>query len=95
MTIKYNVILSTKFKKDLKRCKKSGLDIDKLLQVVHLIECGVPLPSQFHDHALQGEFLGSRECHIQPDWLLIYEIDNGDLVLALVRTGSHANLFGM
>lgn len=95
MTIKYDVILSAKFRKDLKRCKKAGLDTNQLLQVVHLLECGVPLPPKYHDHALKGEYAGSRECHIHPDWLLIYEIDNGELTLTLVRTGSHANLFGM
>ncbi len=95
MKIKYDVIFSTKFRKDLKRCKKAGLDTNKLLQVVHLLECGETLPPQYRDHSLHGEFSGCRECHVQPDWLLIYEIDNGVLTLTLVRTGSHANLFGM
>ena len=72
-----------------------GLDINKLNDVLYLLQCGETLPPQYHDHSLQGEFAGCRECHIQPDWLLIYEIDNGELLITLVRTGSHANLFGM
>ena len=68
---------------------------DELKAVIHLLKCGESLPAQYRDHALKGDFVGARECHIQPDWLLIYEVDDGELVLTLVRTGSHAQLFGM
>ena len=95
MTIKYNVVLSTKFKKDYKRCQKSGLNMTELAQVVHFLECGETLPAKYKDHALKGDLVGTRECHIHPDWLLIYEINEGDLILTLVRTGSHAQLFNM
>ena len=95
MTIKYNVVLSTKFKKDYKRCQKSGLNMTELAQVVHFLECGETLPAKYKDHALKGDLVGTRECHIHPDWLLIYEINEGDLILTLVRTGSNAQLFNM
>lgn len=95
MTIKYTLKPSSRFKKDLKRCKKAGLNLDELKTIIHLLKCGESLPAQYHDHALKGDFTGSRECHIQPDWLLIYEVDDGELILTLVRTGSHAQLFGM
>lgn len=95
MKIKYTVKPTSQFKKDLKRCKKAGLDLDKLKAVIHLLKCGEPLPEKYRDHNLKGELSNTRECHIAPDWLLIYEIDNGELLLTLTRTGSHAQLFGM
>ena len=95
MHAKYDVVVSSKFKRDLKRCIKSGLDMRKLNAVLSMLENGIALPEQYKDHALQGRLSKYRECHIQPDWLLMYKIDNGELVLTLIGTGSHAHLFGM
>lgn len=81
------------FMKDLKKAKKKGLDITKLNEVVRLIAMQEPLPAKNKDHNLSGEYLGCRECHIQPDWLLIYKIKEAVSILNLVRTGSHSDLF--
>ena len=89
LTIKYN----TMFKKDFKRIKKRGYDISRLEKIVELLANEVPLPEQFKDHNLSGNYNGFRECHIAPDWLLIYQVNNNELVLVLSRTGSHSDLF--
>lgn len=81
------------FMKDLKKAKKRGLDITKLNEVVRLIAMQEPLPAKNKDHNLSGEYLGCRECHIQPDWLLIYKVKEAVSILNLVRTGSHSDLF--
>ena len=92
MKLKYNVIKSTKFKRDCKAAAKSGLDLEKLELVVRLLAADVALPPKNRDHALTGNWRGYRECHIGPDWLLVYAKDEGALELVLVRTGSHAKL---
>lgn len=89
LTIKYHTL----FKKDFKRIKKRGYDISRLEKIVELLANEVPLPEQFKDHNLSGNYNGFRECHIAPDWLLIYQISNNELVLVLSRTGSHSDLF--
>jgi len=89
LTIKYH----TMFKKDFKRIKKRGFDISRLEKIVELLANEVPLPEQFKDHNLSGNYNGFRECHIAPDWLLIYQVNNNELVLVLSRTGSHSDLF--
>lgn len=89
LRIKYHV----KFKKDLKLAKKRGLDIEKLLSVVEILANEKPLDEKCKDHALTGNYSGFRECHVQPDWLLIYEIDSDELILGLLRTGTHSDLF--
>ena len=89
LTIKYH----TMFKKDFKRIKKRGYDISRLEKIVELLANEVPLPEQFKDHNLSGNYNGFRECHIAPDWLLIYQGNNNELVLVLSRTGSHSDLF--
>lgn len=89
LTIKYH----TMFKKDFKRIKKRGYDISRLEKTVELLANEVPLPEQFKDHNLSGNYNGFRECHIAPDWLLIYQVNNNELVLVLSRTGSHSDLF--
>lgn len=81
------------FKKDYKRIKRRGYNIDLLEEVVTLLVEQRPLPSKYKDHNLYGDFIGCRECHITPDWLLIYEINNDDLILFLTRTGSHSDVF--
>lgn len=80
-----------KFAKDYKRIQKRGKDIKKLRAVVSALVKGKPLDKKFLDHALKGEYSDCRECHIEPDWLLIYTIKNPDIVF--IRTGSHADLF--
>lgn len=89
LTIKYH----TMFKKDFKRIKKRGYDISRIEKIVELLANEVPLPEQFKDHNLSGNYNGFRECHIAPDWLLIYQVNNNELVLVLSRTGSHSDLF--
>ena len=89
LTIKYQ----TAFKKDYKRIKKRGYDIRLLEKVVSLLAEGRELPKEYRDHALIGDYSGSRECHIAPDWLLVYEVVEQDLILYLMRTGTHSDLF--
>lgn len=89
----YDIWYQAKFKKDLKRVIKRGHDITKLESVVNRLAQGKPLAAKYKDHALTGNWIGFRECHIEPDWLLVYRIDNGILVLTLTRTGSHSDLF--
>nr|WP_303663645.1 type II toxin-antitoxin system YafQ family toxin [Ruminococcus bromii] len=89
LKIKYHTL----FKKDFKRIKKRGYDISRLEKIVELLANEVPLPEQFKDHNLSGNYNGFRECHIAPDWLLIYQVNNNELVLVLSRTGSHSDLF--
>lgn len=83
------------FKKDLKRARKRHLPEDKLNDVVWKLANDEVLPPENHDHALHGDYEGTRECHIQPDWLLIYSKSEDDSIqiLQLIRTGTHADLF--
>lgn len=89
---KYILDQTTIFRKDLKRAKKRGLNLRLLSEVVDKLQCGEPLPEKNKDHALTGNWKEHRECHIQPDWLLIYRIVEDKLILSLVRTGSHSDL---
>jgi mRNA interferase YafQ len=82
---------TSRFLKDLKLAKKRGYDLDKLEAIVDLLQAQTPLPPKNKDHTLTGEWTHHRECHIQPDWLLIYRIDATCLILE--RTGTHADLF--
>lgn len=91
---KYTVKPTTQFKKDFKLAIKRGLEIEPLEEVITLLAMGEPLPDKHKDHALTGNWVGHRECHILPDWLLIYRIEGEVLVLTLARTGSHSDLFG-
>lgn len=93
--MKYRLILTGKFKKSLKLAKKRGLDLSLMDKVVGTIQQGLPLEEKYRDHELKGRYKGFRECHIQPDWLLIYLIENDILTLTLVDTGTHADLFDM
>lgn len=81
------------FKKDYKKIVKRGYDIRLLETVIGLLAEQKPLPEKYRDHNLIGNYSGCRECHITPDWLLIYEINEDELVLYLIRTGSHSDLF--
>lgn len=91
---KYTVKPTSQFKKDYKLAIKRGLKIELLENVVATLATGETLPDKNKDHALTGNWVGHRECHILPDWLLIYRIEDDVLVLTLARTGSHSDLFG-
>lgn len=91
---KYTVKATTQFKKDYKLAIKRGLKIDLLEQIVKNLANGESLPDKNKDHSLMGNWSGHRECHILPDWLLIYRIEDNILVLTLTRTGTHSDLFG-
>ncbi len=79
------------FLRDTRRAQRRGKDMSKLREVLSLLIADAPLPASLKDHPLTGEWSGYRDCHIEPDWLLLYKIDDNDLILA--RTGSHADLF--
>ncbi|GHU97631.1 hypothetical protein FACS1894156_9120 [Bacteroidia bacterium] len=90
----YEVVYSTKFKKDYKLAVKRNWDIELLRVVVTQLSEGKTLAPNYRDHNLQGQFTDCRECHIKPDWLLIYRINVIDNTLELVATGTHSDLFG-
>ena len=91
--MKLNVVLSNRFRKDLKLISKRGYDLDLLNAVVEKLASGIPLEEKYRDHSLTGNYVGFRECHILPDWLLIYRIDESEIILFLSRTGTHSDLF--
>jgi len=85
--------VTSKFKKDARLAVRRGLDISKLNRIIDLLRDGIVLPDECRDHWLYGQYSDHRECHIEPDWLLIYRINDDGLVLTAVRTGSHSDLF--
>ena len=89
LTIRYQAT----FKKDYKRIAKMGYDLRLLEKVITLLAERKILPESYRDHGLTGEYSGYRECHILPDWLLIYRIEEDELILCLTRTGTHSDLF--
>lgn len=91
---KYTVKPTTQFKKDFKLAIKRGADIELLETVIETLAMGAKLPDENRDHPLSGNWIKHRECHILPDWLLVYRIEDDVLVLTLVRTGTHSDLFG-
>lgn len=93
--MKYTVKSSGKFKKNYKLARKRGLNVALLKDIIFKLANGIPLEEKHKDHALNGQWNGFRECHIQPDWLLIYLIEDDILTLTLVDTGTHADLFKM
>lgn len=90
---KYRIARTSRFKKDLKTIIKRGYNINLIGTVVDMLADGQELPPQYRDHDLTGNYKGCRECHITPDWLLIYEVADEELILYLTRTGSHSDLF--
>jgi len=84
---------SSKFKKDFKIIIKRGYNISPFEEVLNLLREEKPLPERYNDHSLKGYFTGHRECHITPDWLLIYKKENDMITLSLTRTGTHSDLF--
>ncbi len=88
-----NVVLSNQMKRDLKLAKKRGCNMDLLKDVVDKLTNQEALPEKYQDHSLSGKYVNFRECHIQPDWLLVYRVDEDVLMLFLFRTGTHSDLF--
>jgi mRNA interferase YafQ len=91
--MKYEIKFTSQFKKDLKLAKKQNRDLNKLFEVVNILADGGTLDAKYRDHDLSGNYKGTRECHIEPDWLLVYEIIDDVLVLMLYRLGTHSGLF--
>jgi len=89
----YTVKPTTKFQKDLKRVEKRGYDLSLLTEVLAILKKGEQLPEKYKDHALKGDYISCRECHITPDWLLVYRKKDDTLYLYLTRTGTHSDLF--
>jgi len=92
--MKYIIKPTSRFAKDLKKVQKRGYDISLIEKVIIKLADGEKLPEKNHDHALNGDFIGCRECHITPDWLLVYKISDDTVYLYLTRTGTHGDLFG-
>lgn len=92
MTLK--LVPTSQFKRDYKRMKKRGLNMNELQVVLDKLCADKPLEERHRDHALVGRYIGFRECHIRPDWLLVYAIDKDKLILVASRTGTHSDLFG-
>lgn len=95
MTYKYKVDYTTEFKKDYKKIKKQNKNIEKLKTIIEQLASGNKLEEKYKDHKLNDNkrFKDCRECHIEPDWLLVYRINNNQLILLLVETGTHSDLF--
>ena len=94
MNNKYDIVWTTQFKKDHKLAMKRHLDIAQLDELIKMIASGDSLDAKYSDHPLSGNWKGYRECHIQPDWLLVYKLHNNTLILTLTRTGTHSDIFG-
>ena len=91
--MKYDIVITNSCKKDIKRASKQGKNIDLLFEIVDQLSEGKQLEPKYKDHKLSGNYEGKRECHIEPDFLLIYAIKELEIVLYLVRVGSHSELF--
>ena len=90
----YTVKISSRFKKDFRRCIKRGLDMKLITDAMDLLAATGKLPQQYHPHKLQGDMHGIWECHIQPDWLMTWEQNDRELTLLFLKTGTHSDLFG-
>lgn len=91
--MKYDIVITNQCKKDIKLAKKQGKDIGLLFEVADLLSEGKELEARYRDHPLSGNYKGKRECHLEPDFLLIYEKKEREIVLFLIRVGSHSELF--
>lgn len=89
----YKIKPTSKFQKDLKKIRKRGYDLSLLKEAINILAKGEELPAKYKDHPLKGNFVNCRECHITPDWLLIYEKTEDKLYLYLTRTGTHSDLY--
>ena len=92
--VMYSIDYTTRFKKDLKRCRKRGLEIQMILDAIALLRTTGSLPAQYHPHQLKGDHIGQWECHIQPNWLMTWEQNDKQLRLLFLETGTHADIFG-
>jgi mRNA interferase YafQ len=90
----YEIKPTSRFKRDLKNIQRRGYDLRLLTAVIQTLAAGKPLAEKHKDHALSGFWSKHRECHVTPDWLLIYKLENDVLILTLTRTGTHGDLFG-
>ncbi|MEE1056479.1 MAG: type II toxin-antitoxin system YafQ family toxin [Acutalibacteraceae bacterium] len=90
---KYTVKFTNQFKKDYKLAKKRGKRMELINEAINILADGEALPEKYRDHSLSGNWEGHRECHIQPDWLMVYYFEDDILVLTLARTGTHSDLF--
>jgi mRNA interferase YafQ len=91
----YSIRATKRYRRDIKRLKKSGCDLDTLEGVIDLLACSKKIPARFKNHQLQGRLKGIEECHIESDLLLLYQRNKSELVLILIRVGSHAEVFSM
>ncbi len=91
--MKYEIEYTSRFKRDYKSIKKRGYDLSLLRKTITILASGEPIPPEYNDHILKGEYAGYHECHITPDWLLIYKKEKNLLILFLSRTGTHSDLF--
>ena len=91
--MKYDIVITNSCKKDLKKASKQGKSLDTFFDVVDQLSEGKTLEPKYKDHKLSGIYEGKRECHIEPDFLLIYQISEKEIILYLVRVGSHSDLF--
>ena len=91
--MKYNIVITHSCKKDIQKASKQGKNIDLLFKIIDQLSEGKTLDPKYKDHPLKGKYSGKRECHIEPDFLLIYEIRVKEIVLYIVRVGSHSDLF--
>ncbi|MBQ6004870.1 MAG: type II toxin-antitoxin system YafQ family toxin [Selenomonadaceae bacterium] len=90
----YQVSYTRRMRKDIRLMQRRGKDIAKLIHVLDLLSSGEPLPEIYHDHQLKGDLEDFRECHIESNWLLVYKINEGELILLATATGTHADIFG-
>jgi mRNA interferase YafQ len=86
------LLTTTAFEKDVRRAKRQGRDLDKMEAIVSLLQARAELPVRCHPHPLRGAWAGHWDCHVEPDWLLLYRVTETELIL--VRTGTHSELFG-
>ncbi|MBP5393987.1 MAG: type II toxin-antitoxin system YafQ family toxin [Bacteroidaceae bacterium] len=89
----YSITYTKRFDKDLKRCQKRGLKLQLILEAIRLLAATGTLPAQYRPHKLSGNLQGQWECHIQPDWLLVWEQHDQELILIMLNTGTHSDLF--
>ena len=90
----YQIVYTNRMKRDVRRARKRGKDMNKLISVLQVLQHGNSLPEKYRDHQLGGDLHDFRECHIEPDWLLLYQIHEDQLILSATATGTHADLFG-
>lgn len=90
----YKIVYTSRMKKDVRRMKKRGKALNKLIEVLSLLQTGEPLAEKYNDHQLGGDLKDFRECHIEPDWLLMYQIFENTLILSATATGTHSDIFG-